>query len=54
MKPTIQVHDKHFEVFIEKQIIENKIQELASKINLRDTAGCIPAYCRLRDAQEDA
>ena len=29
----IQVHDKHFEVFIEKSVIEKRIIELASQIN---------------------
>ena len=34
MKNTpIQVHDKHFEVFIEKSVIEKRIIELASEIN---------------------
>jgi hypoxanthine phosphoribosyltransferase len=43
MKPTIQVHDKHFEVFIEKRIIEKRIIELASLIN-QDYAGKRPLF----------
>jgi hypoxanthine phosphoribosyltransferase len=43
MKPTIQVHDKHFEVFIEKTIIEKRIIELASLIN-QDYAGKRPLF----------
>jgi hypoxanthine phosphoribosyltransferase len=33
MKSSIQVHDKHFEVFIEKSVIEQRIVELATQIN---------------------
>lgn len=33
MKSIIQIHDKHFEVFINKAHIEHRIVELASKIN---------------------
>ena len=44
MKPTpIQVHDKHFEVFIEKSVIEKRIIELASQIN-RDYEGKRPLF----------
>ena len=43
MKPTIQIHDKHFEVFIEKSIIEKRIIELASKIN-QDYYGRCPIF----------
>ena len=40
---TIQVHDKHFEVFIEKSIIEKRIIELASQIN-QDYEGKRPLF----------
>ena len=44
MKNTpIQVHDKHFEVFIEKSIIEKRIIELASQIN-QDYEGKRPLF----------
>ena len=43
MKSTIQIHDKHFEVFIEKAIIERRIIELASKIN-QDYQGKRPLF----------
>ncbi|PWK28876.1 hypoxanthine phosphoribosyltransferase [Arcicella aurantiaca] len=43
MKPTIQVHDKHFEVFIEKSVIENRIAALASSIN-QDYEGKRPLF----------
>ena len=43
MKSTIQIHDKHFEVFIEKNIIEERIIELASQIN-QDYANKRPLF----------
>ena len=43
MKPTIQIHDKHFEIFIKKTIIEKRIIELASKIN-QDYEGKCPLF----------
>ena len=43
MKPTIQVHDKHFEVFIEKSVIENRIVALAASIN-KDYEGKKPLF----------
>jgi len=43
MKQTIQIHDKHFEVFIEKSIIEKQIIELASRIN-QDYEGKCPLF----------
>jgi len=43
MKPTIQLHEKHFEVFIEKRIIEKRIIELASQIN-QDYSGKRPIF----------
>ena len=39
----IQVHDKHFEVFIEKSIIEKRITELAFQIN-QDYEGKRPLF----------
>ena len=39
----IQVHDKHFEVFIEKSIIEKRIIELAFQIN-QDYEGKRPLF----------
>lgn len=43
MKPSIKVHDKHFEVFIEKAVIDKRIIELASDIN-QDYAGKRPLF----------
>lgn len=43
MKPTIQVHDKHFEVFIEKSVIEDRIVALAAIIN-KDYEGKKPLF----------
>ena len=43
MKPTIQVHDKYFEIFIEKTIIEHRIIELAAEIN-QDYQGKRPLF----------
>jgi hypoxanthine phosphoribosyltransferase len=39
----ILIHNKHFEVFIEKSIIEQRISELASNIN-RDFEGKCPLF----------
>jgi hypoxanthine phosphoribosyltransferase len=43
MKSTIQIHDKHFEVFIEKNVIEHRISELGSQIN-QDYEGKRPLF----------
>ncbi|MEA5428325.1 hypoxanthine phosphoribosyltransferase [Arcicella lustrica] len=43
MKSTIQVHDKHFEVFIEQSVLEKRITALASSIN-QDYAGKQPLF----------
>ena len=43
MKPTIQIHDKHFEIFIEKAVIEKRIVELALEIN-QDYEGKCPLF----------
>ena len=43
MKSIIQIHDKHFEVFINKALIERRIVELASKIN-QDYQGKRPLF----------
>jgi hypoxanthine phosphoribosyltransferase len=41
--PPILIHNKHFEVFIEKSIIEQRISDLASEIN-RDYEGKCPLF----------
>lgn len=41
--PPILIHDKHFEVFIEKSIIEQRISDLASEIN-EDYEGKCPLF----------
>ncbi|MEA5259937.1 hypoxanthine phosphoribosyltransferase [Arcicella aquatica] len=43
MKSTIQVHDKHFEVFIEQSILEKRINALAAEIN-QDYTGKQPLF----------
>jgi hypoxanthine phosphoribosyltransferase len=43
MKSSIQVHDKHFEVFIEKNVIEQRIVALATQIN-QDYEGKRPLF----------
>jgi hypoxanthine phosphoribosyltransferase len=39
----IQIHDKYFEVFIEKSVIEQRIKELASEIS-KDYKGKCPLF----------
>lgn len=41
--PTILIHDKHFEVFIEKSVIEQRISDLALEIN-KDYEGKRPLF----------
>jgi hypoxanthine phosphoribosyltransferase len=41
--PTIQVHDKHFEIFISKEKIQERIAELAEKIS-KDYEGLNPLF----------
>jgi hypoxanthine phosphoribosyltransferase len=43
MKSSIQIHDKHFEVFIAKNVIEERITELATKIS-EDYEGKRPIF----------
>jgi hypoxanthine phosphoribosyltransferase len=43
MKPTIQVHDKHFEVLIAQHILEERIANIAQSLN-EDFAGKKPIF----------
>lgn len=43
MKPTIQVHDKHFEVLIAQHILEERIADIAQNLN-EDFAGKKPIF----------